>query len=80
MFNVSASYTESLTVSETVEVELEPGEGVSIDVIGIMKQIELTADRYYDVEFLDNTTEIFDEHIQHEIETVTGHRIVVNNI
>ncbi|MCK4797887.1 MAG: hypothetical protein KAT05_10915 [Spirochaetes bacterium] len=81
IFSVSGKYKASETITETVEVELEPGEGVSIDVIGIMKTVSFSAERWYITESVaGETQEIYDETISDQIEAVEGTRIVVNDL
>lgn len=82
IFEVSGKYEESESVEQTVERDLEPGEGISVDVIGIMKKVRFSAERWYVTEEVvgEEVQEIFDEEIEDEIEAVTGTRIEVNDI
>ena len=84
-FSVSSKYSESKTVSESVEVELEPDQGVRIDVIGIMLVVVFSAHRYFSFK---TTTpsgdtehkEVFDKLVADAIVAVKGHRIVLKDL
>jgi len=82
-FNVSGKYKQTESVSQGVGGELDPGDGVSIDVVGLMIPVTFEADWYYvgeDALHNGERVEIFMEHIEDEIYAVEGARVVVNNI
>ena len=90
IFGVSGKFKGSETVSESVKVTLDPEEGVSIDVVGLLKTVTFSADKYAVYEPLINvgagdadipsTLEVFLEKLEDEIDAVDGHRIVTNDI
>jgi hypothetical protein len=71
IFEVGSEHSESKTITDTIgPVELEPGESLWADVIGLFTTIEYSADLYWK----DTLTgqEIFIETLTDQIESVEG--------
>ncbi len=81
IFSVSGTYKETETINRSIEVELEPGQGVSIDVIGILETVNFSAERWYIAYPIGgDPIEIYDETISDSIEAVSGARVEINDL
>ena len=77
LFGVSAKYSASQTVTDSAEVELEPGEGARLSLIGILRHVTFSAERWYKVDSPagGEPREIFDAKLEDEIEAYDAYRV-----
>ena len=80
-FSVSGKYTESITVSKSVQVPLEPGQSVEINVIGLLLPVTFSADLYYQITTpIEGTIEIYMGPIEDAITSVNGFEVEMSDI
>lgn len=80
-FSVSGKYTESITVSKSVKVSLEPGQSVEINLIGLLLPVTFSADLYYQITTpIEGTIEIYMGPIDGAITSVSGFEIEISDI
>jgi hypothetical protein len=81
-FGVEGNYSESKSVSETISVTLKPGDGVSIDIVGLMLPVTFDADWYWQAYSLldQEDVEIYMGHLDDSIYAVDGTRVEINDI
>jgi hypothetical protein len=81
IFGISGKYEETKTIEDTIEVELEPGEAVSVDLIGILKTVRFSAQRWYILYPAGgDPIEVYDTTISDQIEAVEGGEFRATNI